>query len=119
MRVQISTDNNIVGHDKMTDQIKSSVQNALGRMSNHITRVEVHLSDLNGRKRGVDDIRCMIEARLEGRRPISVTHRASDLDQAVGCAIDKLSRRIESSDGKTNHQKNRRTDPPPPDPNLT
>ena len=118
MRVQISTDRNIVGYDKMTDQLKRSVESALDRTSDHITRVEVHLSDVNGKKRGVNDIRCMIEARLEGRRPIAVTHRASTLDQAVGCAIDKLSRRIESSDGKTSHQRSRRTDPPLVDPNL-
>jgi ribosome-associated translation inhibitor RaiA len=118
MRVQIYTDGNIGGHEKMTDQVRSSVDSALKRMSDHIMRVEVHLSDVNGRKRGVNDMRCMIEARLEGRRPIAVTHRASTLDQAVDCALDKLSRLIESKDGRMHHQKSRRTDPPPPEPNL-
>ena len=118
MRVQINTDGNIGGHEKMIDQVRGSVESALTLMSDHITRVEVHLSNVNGRKRVANDMRCMIEARLEGRRPIAVTHRASTLDQAVGCAIDKLSRRIESSDGRMHHQKSRRTDPPLREPNL-
>ena len=36
------------------------------RFSAHITRVEVHLGDENAGKRGSDDKRCMMEARLEG-----------------------------------------------------
>ena len=118
MRVLINTDGNIGGRNRMTDQVKDSVERALKRMSDHIMRVEVHLSDVNGRKRGVNDIRCMIEARLEGRRPIAVTHRASSLDHAVDCALEKLSRMVESNDGRMRSQKRRRTDPPPPETEL-
>ena len=118
MRVQVNTDGNLGGHEKMIDRVRGSVESALTLMSDHITRVEVHLSDVNGRKRGVNDIRCMIEARLEGRRPIAVTHRASNLDQAVDCALEKLSRMVESNDGRMRSQKRRRTDPPPPETEL-
>ena len=55
----------------------------MSRISDHITRVEVHLSDENGDKDGQNDMRCMMEARLEGRQPIAVTHQAATLDEAV------------------------------------
>jgi hypothetical protein len=56
---------------------------ALSRVSDHITRVEVHLSDASDRKSGSNDKCCMMEARLENRRPIAVTHEAETLDHAV------------------------------------
>jgi len=91
------------------------VESALSRTSDHITRVEVHLSDENSNKKGGNDnMRCVMEARLEGRRPIAVTREAATLDQAVDGAADKLSRMIESNLGRLRDQKSHRTDPPPP-----
>jgi ribosome-associated translation inhibitor RaiA len=114
MKVQISTDGNIRGHHQMTDQFMGSVEDALSRISDRVTRVEVHLSDVggHGRGRGANDMRCMMEARLEGRSPIAVTHKAAILDLAVEGAAEKLARMIESTLGKLNAQKKRRTDPP-------
>ena len=62
-----------------------------------ITRVEVHLSDENGLKTGDDDVRCMIEARVEGRPPTAVTHRAGSVDEAVNGAAGKLTRLLGST----------------------
>ena len=118
MRVQINTDGNIEGHENMIEQIKRSVASALERTSARITRVEVHLSDVAGRKRGQNNKRCMMEARLEGRRPMVVTHRAPTLDQAVDNAVDKLSRLIDRSVDRTHHREGRRTDPPLSDSEL-
>ena len=36
-------------------------------------RVEVHLSDENGKKQGEADKRCKLEARLSGLAPVGVT----------------------------------------------
>ena len=69
MRVQISTDGNIRGHEMMTDYVRGAVEDALSLISDRITRVEVHLSDIGGSRRGAHDTRCMMEARLEGRPP--------------------------------------------------
>ena len=112
MKVQISTDGNIRGHEKMTDKVKWEVEESLSPISDRITRVEVHLSDTGGRKHGVHDTRCVMEARLEGRPPIAVTHKAAILDQAVEGAMDKLTRKIENTLGRLNAQRSRRTDPP-------
>jgi len=117
MQIQINTDPNIAGHEALATQVSGVVESALSRLSDYITRVEVHLSDENSDKKGGnDDIRCMMEARLEGRQPIAVTHQAATMDQAVDGAADKLARLIESTLGRLRAQKSRRTDPPPPGP---
>ena len=115
MQIQINTDHNIEGRETLADRVSGVVEGALSRLSDHITRVEVHLSDENSAKKGGnDDMRCMMEARLEGRQPIAVTHWAATLDQAVDGAADKLTRSIESTLGRLRDQKSHRTDPPPP-----
>ena len=69
VQIQVNTDHNIKGHEALTADVNSVVTSALGRLSDHITRVEVHLSDENGKKGGNTDKRCMIEARLEKHSP--------------------------------------------------
>ena len=104
MQIQINTDSNIECHETLVAQVSGVVQSALSPFSDHITRVEVHLSDENSDKKGGSgDMRCMMEARLEGRQPIVVTDQAATLDQAVDGAADKLTRLIESIIGKHQH----------------
>jgi len=96
MQIQINTDNNIEGHEKLAAEFESIVKSKLSQFSDQITRVEVHLSDENSHKDGQDDKRCMMEARIKGRQPIAVTHQASTLDQAVDGATNKMKKSIES-----------------------
>ena len=107
MQIQINTDHNIDGREALAAQVSGTVESALSRFSDHITRVEVHLSDENSAKKGHNDKRCMMEARLEGRQPIAVTHEAPELDQAVAGAADKLARSIENTLGKLRAQGSR------------
>ncbi len=100
MQIQVNTDSNIEGREKLADHVKSVVEGAMSRFRERITRVEVHLSDENGLKSGQDDKRCMMEARLEGRQPAAVTHHAASLNQAINGAADKLQRSIESTLGR-------------------
>ncbi len=105
MQIQINTDGNIEGHERLATQVSSVVESALSRHSDHITRVEVHLSDENSdKKSGNDDMRCMMEARLEGHQPLAVTHHAATVDEAVDGAADKLTRLIESTLGRLRDQ---------------
>ena len=77
MLILVNTDGNISGREATAAEVKLVVRNALGRLGDHVTRVEVHLSDEDGKKHGQDDVRCMLEARIEGRQPMAVTHHAS------------------------------------------
>jgi hypothetical protein len=100
VQVQINTDHNIQNDEALAAWIKGVVESALAHSSDHITRVEVHLSDENARKSGQHDKRCMMEARLEGRSPVAVTDHAATLDRAVNGAAGKLGRMIESAVGR-------------------
>ncbi|MFT4754498.1 MAG: ribosome-associated translation inhibitor RaiA [Salibacteraceae bacterium] len=90
MTIQFNTDKNISGNEKLETYINSTIADGLDRFSDHITRIEVHLSDENGRKSGEDDQRCMLEARLENRQPIAVTSHANTEEKAVNKALGKL-----------------------------
>jgi ribosome-associated translation inhibitor RaiA len=114
LQIQINTDHNIEGHEALAAQISSAVDNALSRISEHITRVEVHLTAETSHKSSPDHKRCMMEARLERHRPVAVTHHAANVDQAVSGAADKLVRLIEKTLGRLRDRKDHRTDPPPP-----
>ncbi len=100
MQIQTNTDSNITGSEGLAAQAKTIVEGALGRFSDQITRVEIHLSDENGPRGGAADIRCMMEARLEGRQPIAVTHQAATVEDAVDGAAETMARSIESMLGR-------------------
>jgi ribosome-associated translation inhibitor RaiA len=119
MQIQVNTDHTIEGHEALADQIRGVVENALSRMSDRITRVEVHLTDESGPKSRANNKRCMIEARLEGRQPIAVTDEAATVDLAVNGAADKLARLIKHTLGKLHDEQTHRTDPPLPDPTVS
>ena len=110
MQIQINADQNIDVHEGLADEISGIVEVALNRFSDHITRVEVHLSDENSDKKiGHDAMRCMMEARLENHQPIAVTHQAESVGQAIDSAADKLARLIEHTLGRLHDPKSRRT----------
>ena len=95
MQIQINTDSSVKAPEKLVTYVTDVVQSALGRFSDRITRVEVHLRDENSHKSGQDDKRCMMEARLEGRQPIAVTNHSATLEQAADGAALKLRHSIE------------------------
>lgn len=113
MQVLINSGHNIEVHEGLKDHIRGLVESTLSQMSNHITRVEVHLSDENGPKVSSNDKRCMMEARLERRPPIAVTHHADTLDQAISGAVEKLARLIEHTQARRRSIKEHQNDPLP------
>jgi len=110
MHIQVNTDHTIEGHEALAARIRGVVENALSRVSDHIRRVEVHLTDESGPKSRENNKRCMMEARLEGRQPIAVTDESSTLDLAIDGAADKLARLIEHTLGKLHDQRTHGTD---------
>lgn len=106
MQIQINTDHHIEGHDAFSAWASEEVTRTLGHQKSHVTRIEIHLSDENGHKSGPSDKRCAMEARLEGRQPMAVTHQAASVHLAVTGAADKLNRLIESTLGRLDRTKN-------------
>jgi ribosomal subunit interface protein len=114
MQIQINTGHNIQVHEALAAEVNGIVESALSRFSDHITRVEVHLSDENSAKKvGHDTMRCVMEVRLKGRQPIAVSHQAATKGEAITAAADKLSSLIEHTLGRQRHQERRQTDPDP------
>lgn len=101
MQIQINTDRNIESDAELLQQIKAVVRNSLERFSEQVTRVEIHLSDENSENKfGTDDKRCLLEARLAGLQPISVSDSAATVEQAVDGAVEKLTRSLDSTLGR-------------------
>jgi hypothetical protein len=100
MLIEVRTDGNIKGSEQSSAEVKAVIHAALGRYGDRIRRVDVHLSDAIGDKTGHDDKCCMIEAHLDGREPIVVTHRESIMEQAIHGAIHNLKISVESALGK-------------------
>ena len=91
MQIQVNTDRNLDGSAELITQVEATLESALSRFSNRITRVEVHLSDENGsQKSGSSDKRCVLEARLTGMKPIKVSADGSSHEQALNDAANNL-----------------------------
>lgn len=105
MQIQINADSNIEARDGLTRELESVVENTLGqRFGDQITRVEIHLSDVNSHKSGGEDKHCLMEARLAGRQPIAVSHQAATVQQATAEAAEKLKRLLDRTLGRLSSQ---------------
>lgn len=100
MQIQINSDHHISASPELAGRIQELVRGSLERYSDRITRVEVHLNDLNSTKGGDNDKRCLMEARVAGFGPIDANHEASSLDLAIDGAMEKLERAIEHKLGR-------------------
>jgi ribosome-associated translation inhibitor RaiA len=101
MQIQINSDHHITGSPELAGHVQALVRDTLDRFSDRITRVEVHLNDLNGVKGGADK-RCLMEARLAGLGPVAVNHEAENLDLAINGAMEKLEHALDHKLGKQN-----------------
>ncbi len=97
MQIQIRTDNNIHVHDTRATELEDIIKHALRHCSAHVTRVETHLSDVNGTKPGPQDKCCVMEVRLERRQPMAVTEHSDSVGGAVNGAAEKLARLVKST----------------------
>lgn len=104
MIIQLNSDKNLTLHKEFREQLNSLISEELSRFSDHITRLEVHLSDENGQKEALNDKRCVIEARLEGRKPIAVTNIADNHEQAVDGAVEKLKVSLDTIFGRLSNR---------------
>ena len=100
MIVQLNTDKNIQGTDNLESYVTERIEGVLKHLTDHITRIEVHLTDQNADKSGPDDNQCKLEARLEGRQPIVVTSVADTREKALDDAAKKLKASLTTIVGK-------------------
>ncbi|MEG4325825.1 HPF/RaiA family ribosome-associated protein [Microcoleus sp. herbarium5] len=101
MKVQLNTDANIEGNEALSQQVEAIINNTLDRFSQHITRVEVHLSDENSSEKfGANDKRCLIEVRLANHQPIAASDQGQILQQSISGAAEKMKKLLDTTIGK-------------------
>ena len=100
MQIQINSDHHTLATPELAARIQALLRDTLERYSDRITRVEVHLNDLNSAKGGSNDKRCLMEARLAGVGPVDANHEAQSVELAIDGAMEKLERAIEHKLGR-------------------
>ena len=109
MQVQVNTDDHIHGGESLAQWINDEALSRLSRFRDHITRLEVFLTDLDGSKSGVKDKRCRLEARVASRQPVSVTADGDKMATAFMDAVDKLIRALDTDLGRVKDRNGRDT----------
>jgi hypothetical protein len=108
MKVQVNTSNAIENKDGLESWASDYLNEHLARFEQDLTSIEVQLSDENhGTKGGDVDKRCMMEARVNGRAPIAVTHYAPDQNLAFRGATEKLGHALDHAFGKLDRREHR------------
>jgi ribosome-associated translation inhibitor RaiA len=99
MQVIFRTDNHIEGHDRLATYASEVVTHVLGRFDEHVTRVDVHLSE-SGSKDASERTRCVMEAHVGGKPPVAVSHLGEDEGASLDGGAKKLRRALDTVFGK-------------------
>lgn len=97
MQIQINAPR--IASDDFAEIAEERVRGALSPYAERLTRIEVHLRDLNADKGGIDK-HCLIEARPRGLDPVTAEHDGERIQDALRGALDKLGRVLEKRFGR-------------------
>jgi len=100
VRIQVNSDKNIGTDTRMIAFVEGEVNRFMKRFARRLTRVEVHLSDVNSHKFGTHDKRCRVEVRPAGHRPLTASNGAKNVKQAVVGALTKMRTYLETVFGR-------------------
>lgn len=100
MQIQINTDKNIEGSERLVKFYTTEVTNELDRFEHFVTRIEVYFGDENSEKEGKNDKRCLIEARIAKKQPVAVTAYEDTVEKAFYSALEKVKRILNATHEK-------------------
>lgn len=100
MEIHINAGNGVDNKETLERWADDEVRRSLARFSGDVRRVEVHLSDANGGKKGADDKRCTIEAHITHAGAVAGTGDAPSLAEALRGALNKVTHALDSQIGK-------------------
>jgi len=100
MKIQVNSDKTIAVDAGLIRFVEGEVRRILGRFAIRLTRVEIHLSDVDNTKRGQTDKHCLIEVRPTGARPLSASAHAIKTASAVSHALGKMQRSLTTFFGR-------------------
>lgn len=106
MEIYLNSDNATdLDHD-FTSVVDERVTERLeARFGSRLTRVEVHVRDIDGTTNGPEGIEAQIEARPANGAPIVVKERADEPMKAINSALGTLVSRLDSVFGKADHHR--------------
>ena len=91
--------------DAIATWVEERVNAQLGHLTEKLTRVEVHLRDDNSAsKSSHNDKRCVMEARIAGRRPLAVDHSGDEMYKVIDETAGKLSRAVKKVAERSMHR---------------
>ena len=105
MFIQIHTDNQIPSDNERDTRLEEQIRQRLARFEDRITDVEIHVSDVNGPRGGASDLRCTLEARVNGLPPVAAADEGSTVDRAILGAAKKVVRVLDHQLGKLTDRK--------------
>jgi hypothetical protein len=100
MKIQVNSDKTIAVDASLISSVEGEVQRVLSRFASRLTRVEIHLSDIDNSKRGQADKRCLVEVRPTGARPLTASAQATKIAYAVSHALGKMQRSLATLFGR-------------------
>ncbi len=100
MKILINSDSSIAMDAKLVKLIMREATELLDRFSDHLTRVEIHLTDIDRGKTGRIDKRCLVEVRAAGMKPIVTSAQTREVKTAVNQSLRKTVRALNTSLGK-------------------
>jgi hypothetical protein len=100
MRIQVNSDKTIGVDASLTRIIKDKSTIALDRFAKELTRVEIHLSDIDNKRTGRPDKRCLVEVRPAGDHPVAASTIARITESALDGALKKMKRLLTTFFGK-------------------
>jgi len=90
--------------DPLRAYVERNLAEVLAHHKERLTRVEVHLKDLNSKHKNGVDKHCLLEAKPRGMDSIAVEHDAPEFKDAVHHAVLKLERALQHRiDKQRNH----------------
>jgi len=105
MQVQVNTGIGPQKHVALERWAEGYLKDTLARFALEITRIEVQLTDES--KKGAADMRCMMEARLNGHDPLAVKHHGQTQDEAFRGAAQRLVNLLDHTLGKLDRHQHR------------
>ena len=100
MKILVNSDSSIAMDARLAKHIVGEASELLDRFSDRLTRVEIHVSDIDRGKTGKVDKRCLVEVRPTRMKALVASAQTKDVETSVNQAMRKMVRVLNTSLGK-------------------
>jgi len=100
MKILVNSDSPIAMDARRAKYIVGEASELLDRFSDRLTRVDIHIEDVDRGKTGKVDKRCFVEVRPTRMKPVVASAQTKDLETSVNQAMRKIVRALNTTLGK-------------------